>query len=134
MPKKKVNKRKDYDAENRDVTIYERSRIQRKMDFLILRGPGLTPQAFVAENEQIKAMAASGRFRVKFVQTKTDEEVIKALKEANTWAGGVVYNSGSLTDKNAVIKAAVKRLLIPVIFSSAYLEGLAELVEKQPKK
>jgi hypothetical protein len=134
VPKKKVNKRKDYDAENRDVTIYERSRVQRKMDFMILRGPGLVAQTFADENKDINAFAARARFRVKFIQTKAEAEVVKALKDANTWAGGVVYNSGDLTDENTVILSAIKRILIPVVFKTDYLEGLAELIEKLPKK
>ena len=139
MAKKKVNKRRDYDLGSKDVITYEKSKVQRKMHFLILRGPGLNQQEVIQENPRINEFAAEKKNKGKLVQYKTEEDVIKQLKDSNNWAGGVVFNPGSLTDEYQAIKKAIKGILIPVhkisvtvpttVFS--YIEGLKELIKKQ---
>jgi len=142
MAKKKVNKRTDYDAEKRDIVYYERSRIQRKMNFLILRGPGLIQKDVIEENEAIKKFALLQHFKVKFVQVRMENEAVDWLKDANTWAGGVVYHPGSFIDYDGEIKQTIKKILIPVqpipavesVNAETYLAALQTLIQKLPKK
>jgi len=142
MAKKKVNKRTDYEAEKRDLVIYERSRIQRKMNFLILRGPGLIQKDVILENEAIKKFALLQHFKVKFVQVRMENEAVDWFKDANTWAGGVVYHPGKFIDFDGEIKATIKKILIPVqaiaavesVTAENYLDALQALIKKLPKK
>src|SRR4051812_43635864 len=108
MAKKKVNKRRTYDLLRNDPIVYERSNVQRKMHFLVLRGPGWIQQDLLNENELMNEFAIQRRFKLKFVQVKTSEEVIKNLKDANVWAGGVIFFQGLLTDEDQAIKKALK--------------------------
>ena len=142
MAKKKENKRRDYTFGSKDVITYEKSNVQRKMYFLVLRGPGLKQQEIVEENPKINEFALRQRIKVKLVQTQTEEEVIEQLKDSNSWAGGVVFNPGTLTDDDQEIKKAIKKILIPVhkiatdtpTTLDSYLEGLKILIKKQPPK
>ena len=136
MLKKKENKRRSYDLGSKDVITFEKSRVQRKMIFLILRGPGLLQVEIEAQNAAIQKAAASLRFKVKLVTVKTEEEIIAHLKDANVWAGGVVYNPGSLDDASENIKKTIKKLLISVkklneVDPEFYLDAVKELVSKQ---
>jgi len=112
MAKKKVNVRKDYDLEARDMVVYKRSRIPRQMQFMILRGPGLDVQAAIEENEEMKKLSLRKRFKLKFMQARNVDEVILHLKDANTWATGVIYNLGDLKDESQLIKKTIDRILI----------------------
>ena len=136
MAKKKENKRRTYDLGSRDVITYEKSSIQRKMLFLILRGPGLLQSEIEAQNAEIQKVAARLRFKVKLVTVKTEEEVIARLKDANVWAGGIIYNSGALEDPSGNIKRTIQKLLIPTkkiteIDPEFYVDAVKELVSKQ---
>jgi len=139
MAKKKVNKRTDYDLENRDVVVYEKSRIQRKMNFMILRGPGLIQSVANEENESIKKLGITLHYKVKFFQVKTLEEAVQCLKDANVWAGGVVFDPGSLVDPEQVLLKTTKKLMIPVktlskpVDEASFLNALKALVHSQPK-
>jgi hypothetical protein len=139
MAKKKVNKRTDYDLEGRDVVVYEKSRIQRKMLFMILRGPGLIQAEVNDENEAIKKLGVSLHFKLKFFQVKTVEEAIDCLKDANVWAGGVVFQPADLEDENQELKKTIKKVLIPVHVltdpadETPFLDALKTLL-KNPSK
>ena len=134
MAKKKVNKRTDYELEARDVVVYDRSRIQRKMSFMILRGPGLVQAVANEENEAIKKQGILLHYKVKFFQVKTVEEAVRCLKDANVWAGGVVFDPGTLVDENQDIAKTIKKILIPVktltqpVDESSFLKALRVLV------
>jgi len=142
MAKKKVNQRRDYSLGKTDEIVYEPSRIQRKMNFLILRGPGLIQKSVIEENDEIKKLAQARRFKVKLVQVKEEDEAMDWLKDANSWAGGVVYHPGSFTDQSEAIQKTIKKILIPVHFikpndevsASDYLDGLKKLIDELPKK
>lgn len=134
MAKKKVNKRTDYDLEARDVVVYDRAAIRRKMSFMILRGPGLIQAVANEENEAIKKQGNILHYKVKFFQIKTVAEAVRCLKDANVWAGGVVFDPGTLVDENQEIAKTVKKILIPVkmlsqpVDESSFLNALKTLV------
>ena len=115
MAKKKVNVRKDYDLEARDVVVYKKSNIPRQMRFMILRGPGLDVQHAIEENNELKGFASKKRIKLKFMQAVTLEDVVMHLKDANTWATGVIYQMGVLKDESEIVKKTIKRLLIPAL-------------------
>jgi hypothetical protein len=115
MAKKKVNKRRDYNLSSRDVITYEKSRIPRQTGFMILRGPGLNATEAIEENGLMRKMGIKKRFKLKFMQAMALDDVIKHFKEANTWASGIVYNLGSITDEAQALKKTIDRLLIPTL-------------------
>ena len=115
MAKKKVNKRRTYDLSSRDVIVYDKSSIPRQIQFMILRGTGLLAKQIEAENEEIKIFAKKRRFKVKFMKANTLDEIIFHLNDANTWASGVVYQLGNLTDKTPALQKKLDRLLIPTL-------------------
>ena len=115
MAKKKVNKRRTYDLSSRDVIVYDKSSVPRQVQFMILRGTGLLAKQIEAENEEIKIFAKKRRFKVKFMKANTLDEIIFHLNDANTWASGVVYQLGNLTDKTPALQKKLDRLLIPTL-------------------
>jgi hypothetical protein len=115
LAKKKVNVRRDYDLEARDVVVYKKSMIPRKMQFVILRGPGLIERESIAENEVIKKLSARRQVKIKIFHAVTVEDFLKALIDANVWASGIVFDQGSLIDDEKLIQNRVKKLLIQVI-------------------
>ena len=115
MAKKKVNKRRTYDLSSRDVIVYDKSSIPRQIQFMILRGTGLLAKQIEAENEEIKIFAKKRRFKVKFMKANSIDEIIFHLNEANTWASGVVYQLGNLSDETSALKKKLDRLLIPTL-------------------
>ena len=146
MAKKKVNKRYDYESEAKDKVVYERSRISRKMNFLILRGPGADAEEVLEQNEKIRRMGTLQHFKMKFIQCKTADEVAAHIKESNVWAGGVVFYPGTLEDPGEVIAKTIKKVLIPVerlstnkstgqeVTSADYLAVLKKFIQKPAKK
>ncbi len=134
MAKKKENKRRTYDLGSKDVITYEKSPVQRKMNFLVLRGPGILQTEIEAQNTAVQNVTTKLHIKVKFVTVKTEEEIIANLKDANVWAGGVVYNAGTLEGSENV-KKTVKKLLIPVkelseTEADVFVDAVKELVKK----
>lgn len=135
MAKTKMNERKDYGLSKTDVIVYKKSRIPRQKQYMILRGPGLDVQVGIEENAEIKKLAARRHFKIKFMQANTVEDVVKWLKDANTWASAVVYDGGTLKDEAELIKKTVKKILIPAIQVSfngkinSMLDGLEEALK-----
>jgi hypothetical protein len=131
MAKKKVNVRKDYSYEHKkSPPQYGRAAIARKNLYVILRGPGLDPNEFPAENEELKSYALKHGLKVKFVQAKDAEAIVTAIKEANVSAAGIVLNMGEIEDESGKINAAIRKILISTIEvreEGAYLESLKEL-------
>jgi hypothetical protein len=142
MAKKKVNKRYDYESEAQDKVVYERSRIQRKMNFLILRGPGTDTESVLDENEKIRRMGTLQHFKMKFIQCKTVEEAATQIKDSNVWAGGVVFYPGTLDSTDPMIVKTIQKILIPVetlsmkseVTSASYLAALKKFLQKPAKK
>jgi len=135
MAKKKVNVRKDYSYEaKKRLPAYKPAKIQRKIIFLILRGPGLNHEATVEENEDLKKCALLKHKKLKFVQVKSIEDAVDAIKDSNTWAGGVVFNAGNLVDEAGAITKAIKSILIKtreVKGHGACVKALEKLIETQ---
>ena len=116
MAKKKVNVRKDYSYEaKKRLPSYKPAKIQRKILFLILRGPGLDEDETLEANEALKKFAVLKHKKLKFVQVKTVEDAIKTIKESNTWAGGVVFVPGDLKDDEGSFQKAIKSILIKTL-------------------
>ncbi len=138
MAKKKVNKRRDYNLSSRDVITYEKSRIPRQTGFMILRGPGLNATEAIEENGLMRKMGIKKRFKLKFMQAMTLDDVIKHFKEANTWASGIIYHLGNITDEGEALKKTIDRLLIPTLEikeegkASSLVEGLDKMSSKGP--
>jgi hypothetical protein len=114
MAKKKENERRAYNLGKGDVVTYKKAAISRKMTFLILRGIGLDAKEVIDENQAINAFVTKQSVKVKFYLAKTEEEVIKHLKDANTWATAVAFNPGDLEANTVEIQKTIKKLLIPV--------------------
>ncbi len=128
-----MNERRDYSLSKTDVITYHKSKIPRQMQFMILRGPGLNVQDAISENAEIKKIALKRRYKFKFMQANSAEDVIKYLKDANTWATGVVYNLGDIIDENKLIQKTLDKLLIRTVEIKlggkveSVLEGLEQL-------
>jgi 3-dehydroquinate dehydratase len=140
--RQKINKRKEYNLSKTDGITYEKSRILKKINFLILRGPGFVQMEVIEENNAIKKLGISQHFKIKLVQVKDQEEAIEWIKDANTWAGGIVYNPGEMEDEGQLIQKTIKKILIPVQTISSlteateedYLSALKILIKKPSKK
>ena len=132
MAKKKVNKRKDYSFEAKiRLPAYERAAVRRRMQFSVIRGPGLKQIDIISENEELKAYALRRHAKLKFFQAKSEDEIILLMKESNTWASGILLHLGSLTHESGLIKKAIKSILIPVREfkpDESYPDALAELI------
>lgn len=119
MPKKKVNVRKDYSyATKKSPPRYKRASIPRKPFYMILRGPDLDPREVIEENEVLKEIARKARFKLKFLNVKTTEEAIRALKDGNTWATGAVLTKAGLEDEDESLKRVIQKILYSVIVTS----------------
>jgi hypothetical protein len=123
VAKKKVNVRKEYDLGKRDGISYGRSSIQRKPFFLILRGPSLEARQVIEENKQINEFCDDHSIKVKYLSFKTEAEAILHLKDANTWASGVVIHLGAFPDEQGKVAKTMKSILIPVISVSSSLDA-----------
>ena len=138
MAKKKVNERKDYSYEaKKSLPKYKKSSIQRKTQFLILRGPGLVQASVMAENEVLKSFALLKHKKLKFVQIKVVEDAVRAISDANTWAAGIVFQPGQLVDESGLIQKTLKRILIDskVVSGEGSIEDtLREMIESQDQK
>ncbi len=134
MAKTKMSERKDYSLSKTDVITYKRSRIPRQMQFMILRGPGLNVQSAISDNEAIKKLALRKRFKLKFMQANTNEDVVNYLKDANTWATALIYELGTLADGDELTKKTLKKILIPTIKvseldkKSSMIEGIENIL------
>jgi hypothetical protein len=116
MAKKKLNVRKDYSYEaKKRLPSYKPAAIQRKVLFLVLRGPGLDQDEVLETNEILKKFAVLNHKKIKFVQVKTEPDAIKTIKESNTWAGGVVFIPGDLSADSVELKKAIKSILIKTV-------------------
>ena len=135
MAKKKINVRKDYSYEaKKRLPAYKTAKVQRKIQFLVLRGPGLDQDETVEQNEILKKFATLKHRKLKFVQIKTLEEAVSTIKESNTWAGGVVFLQSDIVDTGGVIQKAIKSLLIKTVQVETNDEckaALAELIKSQ---
>lgn len=131
-----MSERRDYGLSKTDVIVYKKSRIPRQKLFMILRGPGLNVQDAIEENAEIKKQATRKHFKLKFMQANSAEDVVKWLKDANTWASAVIYDGGTVKDESEIIKKTLKKILIPVIEVSesgkitSMLDGLEEALNR----
>ena len=134
MAKKKVNERYNYELEARDVVVYKKSNIPRKMQFVVLRGPGLSEQQAIEENALMQAFAKKRSVKLKILKGTTVETFVTHLSAANVWASGIVYCFGDLEDEDQVIEKKLKRLLIeklevgPNQKITSLIEGLKQVV------
>ncbi len=132
--KPKVNVRKDYSyAAKKGPPKYGAATEPRKTLYLVLRGPGVDMSKSAEENAELKAYAIKSRIKFKFLQAKSESEVIQFIKEANTWAAGIVVHLGDLEDSSGNIEQAIKKLLIStaeVRENGSYVEALKVLKAK----
>ncbi len=130
--KKKVNVRTDYSYEaKRSLPQYAKSTVPRKTLYAIVRGPGLNAAQTILENEELKAFALKKRIKLKFLQAKTEEDLIQFIKDANVWAAGIILNLGSLEDRSENIIKAIRKILIStkeVRGEDSYVEALEKLL------
>ena len=81
MAKKKVNVRKDYSyAAKKSLPKYKPARIPRKMQFLILRGPGINADRILKENAEMKDLATQEQVKVKLLVAVQEEAFLNALR------------------------------------------------------
>ena len=129
---KKVNERKDYSySAKKGPPKYKPAKIPRKPNFLILRGPGLDPRQVIEENNELRAFAEKKQVKIKFLQAHTEDEMVKMLKESNTWATGVVLNRATLTDETGKIKKTNTQILCATEelgSDGSYLTALKKLI------
>ena len=133
MAKKKVNVRKDYSyAAKKSLPKYKPAKIARKLQFLILRGPGLDANQVIQENIQIKKFADQQLIKLKFLTATTEDSILKALKEGNTWAAGIALHLGSLTDESGKIKKVISQILCPtlIVNDDEYEIALQKLIQE----
>ena len=81
----------------------------------------------------MKAVATARHAKLKFLQAKSEEEMIKFIKEANTWASGIILNLGSLTHESGLIQKAIKGILIPtqeIKGNATYQAAMLLLIQK----
>jgi hypothetical protein len=133
--KKKINVRKDYSYEaKKRLPSYKPAKVQRKVQFLILRGPGLDQDETQDANVEIKRAALLLHKKVKFVQVKSISDAVAAIKDANTWAGGVVYLPADIQDETGVGNAAIKKVIIKTVTvksNDECVDALKKLIDTQ---
>lgn len=136
MAKKKVNVRKDYSYEAKKGPVqYKRASVPRKSQFLILRGPGLDPRLIIEENARLRVFEDKEKIKLKFLLAKTEEEIVKILKESNSWANGAVVNLGELLDESGAIKRTLGKVLYKAVkVSDSNLYESAILKITKPKQ
>ena len=96
------------------------------MKILILHGPNLNllgmrePQIYGSlslADINARLIAFGGEFQAEIVckQSNHEGELIDALQDARTWAGGVVFNPGGYTHTSIALRDAISAIGIPVI-------------------
>ena len=96
------------------------------MKILILHGPNLNllgtrePEVYgsMTLDEINKKMIELGDglgVEIKCLQSNHEGELIDALHDARTWAGGVVFNPGGYTHTSVALRDAISAIAIPVI-------------------
>ncbi len=112
MAQKKVNVRKDYSyAAKKSLPKYKPASIARKPQFLILRGPGFDPRKITEENIQLREFADRKLIKLKFLQANTADEMVKVLKDGNTWATGIILVPGGLIDESGILQKTMSKLM-----------------------
>ena len=135
---KKLNERRTYDLGKNDVITYKKPSSPRKLNFMVLRGPGISGKKMVDENAEINAFMLKQSVKAKFYPCKDLEEAIRLIKDANTWAAAIVFNPGSLDPNADEMKRTLKKILIPVKkidpspegSAETYIDALGELISK----
>jgi 3-dehydroquinate dehydratase-2 len=93
---------------------------------LLLHGPNLNllgtrePETYGSTtleeiNQRATAHGAAQGVELRARQSNHEGELIDALHDARTWAGGVVFNPGAYTHTSVALRDAISAIMIPVV-------------------
>jgi 3-dehydroquinate dehydratase-2 len=106
--------------------VYGPSSKRGIMKILVLHGPNLNllgtrePEIYGSMtlndiNERIIALGKELGAEIVCKQSNHEGELIDALHDARSWAGGVVFNPGAYTHTSIALRDAISAIQIPVI-------------------
>ncbi|MGB7538815.1 MAG: type II 3-dehydroquinate dehydratase [Anaerolineales bacterium] len=80
------------------------------------REPDVYGRMTLAEIDQRLTAAASARgAELRTVQSNCEGEIINAIQEARTWAGGLIINPGAFTHYSLAIRDALSAVRLPAV-------------------